>query len=44
MRFKRSFLSIPYVIFLLIFVMAPLAVVLVFEAAGTFKRQAARKA
>lgn len=30
MRFKRSFLSIPYVIFLLIFVMAPLAVVLVF--------------
>lgn len=30
MRFKRSALSIPYVIFLLIFVMAPLAVVFVF--------------
>lgn len=30
MRFKRSILGIPYIIFLLIFVMAPLAVVFIF--------------
>ena len=30
MKFKRSALSIPYVIFLIVFVMAPLAVVLIF--------------
>ena len=30
MRFKRSMLSIPYIVFLIIFVMAPLAVVVVF--------------